>query len=182
MKLRFQWVMPCLYRTLKHLDLRYEFSITSRGWEAFSLGSRNPNSQLESLNLHGCRIITALCSKESIASTFSSNHTIKMVTDYWGNNVAPDYIQSSLDINMNNNKVEVARQKILKHHFSGENDNIHVFTTRLRIEVLPHAISWIGRDGLGFMLMYHAMQALPTLFESAVSFHLAGRKRKLGSC
>ena len=77
--------------------------ITERGWEALS-------------NL--------LCNKSSIMSTYNSNHTLQDPGDYAYplDAISKDLVES-LELNENKDKVEVARQKILRTHFSCDNDN-----------------------------------------------------------
>ena len=66
-------------------------------------------------------------------------------------------------MNENENKVEVAREKILNSHFTGEAVDIGVFA-RMPEALLPHAIEWIGRDRLGFSLMYQFVGGYPLDF------------------
>jgi len=72
---------------------------------------------------------------------------------------------SSLEINRRTKcKEEAAREKILKHHFvGGENTSINVFA-RMPESVLPFAIEWIGRNSLGYSLMYQFVRQFPLVF------------------
>ena len=125
----------------KTLTLGYSGSpITLMGWEA---------------------ITNVLCNKSSIGNIYRSNHTLQNVG--WVDN-RPDDLLSYLKLNENDNKSEVARQKILQHHFlSGDNINIDEFLD-MDMEVLPHAIAWIGRDGTGQSLLFKLVQSMPTCF------------------
>lgn len=82
-------------------------------------------------------------------------------------------------MNENENKVSVARQKILMHHFIGSVEDIHVFD-QMSEKVMPHAINWIGRDSIGYSLMLNFVRGNPTLFDisSSVPHTHAGMKRK----
>lgn len=121
-----------------------------------------------------------LCDVTSIDSTYSSNHTLRHVRIAnkcpWDN----DDVSLYLEMNANGSKAVVARQKILIHHFTGRAADIHAFT-RMPETVMPHAISWIGRDSLGYSLMFDFVRGDPTLFDiSNNRFHVhAGVKRKL---
>jgi hypothetical protein len=57
-------------------------------------------------------------------------------------------------MNRRNSKEEAAREKILKYHILNGSGDTDQFSLMAR-EVLPHAMSWIGRDDAGFWLMYH---------------------------
>lgn len=133
--------------------------MTSRGWVAFT-------------NL--------LCNKSSIASIYNSNHTLQSVG--YGNNRPVDLI-SYLELNNDDNKREVARQKILRYHFSNGEDNIEEFVD-MDVTVIPHALAWMCRNGGGRSLLYNVLRSLPTLFDSDANAKAvagkAGTKRKVG--
>ena len=137
---------------LQTLWLKADGAITLRGWDALS--------QL-------------LCNKSSIDSIYSSNHTLRNICPEAS---APKDIVSSLHLNKNNNKAEVARQKILQHHFLSNGFNIQAFVD-METNFLPRAISWISRDIAGLSLLYELFLSMPSLFDS-VSMAKAGRKRK----
>jgi len=76
----------------------------------------------------------------------------------------PDDLFSYLELNKNDNKFEVARQKIIQQHFlRGDNINIDEFLD-MDVEVLPRAIAWIGRDATGQSLLFKLVQSMPTCF------------------
>jgi hypothetical protein len=133
------------------------------------------NSDVLILNL-----TDVLCDVTSIDCTYSSNHTLRHVRIAnkcpWDN----DDVSLYLEMNANGGKAVVARQKILIFHFTGRAADIHAFT-RMPETVKPHAISWIGRDSLGYSLMFDFVRGNPTLFDIFSNrFHLhAGVKRKL---
>jgi len=173
-------------KTLKRLALFCPFggnesvSITSRGWSAVS---------------------TLLCNKTSIMDTHTSNHTLhKLIEDddYGWLNLDLPYdifqdIVSSLKLNNNKDKVEVARQKILQTHFSTEDDTSNMQELLgMELEMMPAAISWIGRtlpiddwkgkNVSGLSLLYNLMRRLPDLFDSSLQKKKpGGTKRKRDS-
>ncbi len=83
-------------------------------------------------------------------------------------------------MNDNENKVEVAREKILNSHFTGEAVDIGVFA-RMPEALLPHAIEWIGRDRLGFSLMYQFVAGNPLYFSDDNYSSRAAKKLKQSS-
>ena len=115
-----------------------------------------------------------VCDVTSIESTYSSNHTLCCVRV-----AGSTYESSYLTMNENENKASVARQKILKHHFTESNHHDDDFFTQMQEAILPHAISWIGRDSLGYSLMLNFVRGNPTLFHPPNVCHPhAGVKRK----
>jgi hypothetical protein len=73
-------------------------------------------------------------------------------------------MQFSNEMNQNENKAEVARQKILQHHFLEGNANMHAFA-RFPETSMPFAMEWIGRNRDGRTLMYNFAKEFPTLFD-----------------
>ena len=151
----------CLHdnKSLKTLSVREwdSTAITSRGWSILT---------------------NTLCDKSSIESTFDSNHTLANMP-YRA--AAPDDLKSSLCLNELVNKSEVARQKILMHHFSGEDPNIEAFAS-MNMDILPRAMEWIGRNDLGLSLMYQVARGMPSLFElNTKPKSVVGNKRKLSN-
>jgi hypothetical protein len=159
--------------TLKELDIGYDSDdalfIDAWVWELFD---------------------RVLCDKTSIVNTYTSNHTLCefMIYGYWrdfrdegGYSEVQDHVDYLLSVNENDNKGEVARQKILEHHFGDESaDNINIFSS-IPESVLVHAIEWIGRDELGRSFMYEFVRTFPHLFGNRiVPDDAAGKKRKRG--
>lgn len=102
-----------------------------------------------------------LCDTTSIESTFFSNHTLHSLVVY----DLMENVMSLLEMNRGVNKSEVARQKIMAHHFSGDTTNLHMFV-HMQEAILPFALEWIGRNNLGFSLMFSLVQELaPTLVD-----------------
>ena len=129
-------------------------SITDRAWEAIS---------------------SLLCNKTSIMDTYNSNHTLKEVSIY---NYAPDDTESYMDLNKIEDKVEVARQKILQTHFSTEDRDSSKLQVLLdmELELMPSVVEWIGRptndDWIGrsvsgLSLLYNVTRRVPDLFDSS---------------
>ena len=117
-----------------------DINITARGWAALA---------------------NVLCNKSSLESIYNSNHTLmKVVRD----NINHD-LTSYLRMNENDNKHEVARQKILKYHFADGDENIEKFV-EMELAIIPYAIAWMGRDSTGHSLLYNVVRSLPTLFDS----------------
>jgi len=120
-------------------------NITPRGWSALA---------------------NTLCNKSSIDSIYASNHTLQTGSFSESDlliDLPSDFV-SSLQLNQNNNKFEVAREKILQHHFCNGDINIQELL-EIELQVMCHAIAWIGRDGTGFPLLYHLVRSMPALFD-----------------
>jgi hypothetical protein len=138
---------------------------------------------------------TALCNTATIDSTFSSKHTFHhlwmernydtdpigdelLTSDEFPPDQYPPYsISYMLRMNRNPNKVEVARQKILMHHFSSSGSDVDVFASMSK-NVLPHAIEWIGRDKQCYSLMFDFARAFPFLFTPPSTQNVTAKKRK----
>jgi len=142
-------------KTLKRLVLEEcDDLISEIGWKAVSL---------------------LLCNKTSVMYTYLSNHTLQYLSykQYDRMNL-PDSLVSSLKLNGNKDKVEVARQKILQAHFSDATAKMQEFLD-MELKVLPIAIAWIGRPTIvhwrgtnvsGLSAMYNLFRRLPGLFDS----------------
>ena len=115
-------------------------TVTARGWAALA---------------------NVLCNKSSLESIYNSNHTVMKVVR---GNINHD-LESHLRMNENDNKHEVARQKILKYHFADGEENVEEFV-EMELAIIPYAIAWMGRDSTGHSLLYNVVRSLPTLFDS----------------
>jgi hypothetical protein len=138
---------------------------------------------------------TALCNTTTIDSTFSSNHTFHSLwmgtvddpdpdddqlftrDNYPPEKYPPYSIYYTLRMNRNPNKVEVAREKILMHHFSSGGTAVNVFAS-MSEKVLPHAIEWIGRDKQCYSLMFDFARTFPFLFTPPSTQNVIAKKRK----
>jgi len=175
-------------RTLKRLSLSLERctmdedasdneddneEFTERGWEALS---------------------SLLCNKTSIIDTYTSNHTLQYVCrGYAVDLTLPGDLASSLELNRNKDKAEVARQKILQTHFSTKDCDSSKLQVLLdmELEMMPTTIAWIGRPThndwnwtsvSGLSLLYNLMRRLPDIFDpSAQKKKPVGGKRKRDS-
>ena len=138
--------------------------------ERLLIGNESNSKVRESLS-------RVLCDNSSIDNTFLSCHTLHTI-QYGYQHEPPDDCEHYLQLNMNKNKVEVARQKIVEQHFSGSNleSNVHVFA-RMPVSVLPTAIEWVGRDNLGYSLMFCCVQSIPALLEQLPEPGVKRRKR-----
>jgi len=123
--------------------------ITERGWEA---------------------VATLLCNKTSILDTHNSNHILNWLNTF----VLPDDVISYLELNKNEDKAEVTRQKILQSHFSTD-DNLQELL-HMELEMMPSVISWIGRPAhtnwkgtnvSGLSTMFNLLKRVPDLFDSS---------------
>jgi hypothetical protein len=128
-------------------------------------------------------ITDILCDYSSILSTYHSNHTLQTsrIYSYRSHRFiqAPFNIARVLALNATHeDKVVLARHKIIANHFSDSKINTHAFAL-MTVPVLPQALEWIGRDSLGFSLMYQVLQGTK-LSELVVGINRAlnGRKRK----
>jgi len=148
--------------------------ITKKGWEAVS---------------------TLLCNKTSIMDTYNSNHTLQDFTDdpiLYDDEIKknlPSDLISSIELNKNKDKVEVARQKILQTHFHFSDDdtsNMQEFLD-MELQVMPTVVEWIGRPTpigwrgssmTGLSMMYKLVRKMPDLFDSNAQKKLSAGKRK----
>ena len=149
---------------LEVLDLLRNCCIHNRVLFHFADALRN-NSKMRELLLPDSNNITIdgyaafspiLCDSASIVQTYHSNHTLeKLFNDdrlriFTTNRERkfPEDIRSLLQLNEDNKRSEAARLKIIHSHFShfsGRDMNLLPFTG-MEMNVIPHAIAWMGRD------------------------------------
>jgi len=81
---------------------------------------------------------------------------------------AKDHLKSLLKLNQNDNKQEVARQKLIRYYFSNDDGSVVKVEefVDMELDVLPQAIAWAGRDDTGHSLLYKLFQTMPTLFDT----------------
>ena len=128
-----------------------------------------------------------ICNPSSIEMVLSSNHTLVDLSA--DRDDVPSGLECLLRLNALPSKREVVRQKIIKYHMFprgcfGDDDetspetpsvvNVDAFV-EMELNVLPTAISWIGRDDIGLSVLYRLCQSLPELFESNLK---VGRRGK----
>ena len=87
---------------------------------------------------------------ERILDTYHSNHALeKLHSDdeksAWFNFLSPRDLEMCLSINRGNDRIQAAWLKIIWKHFSGRVISVQPLTD-MELNVLPHAIAWIGRD------------------------------------
>ena len=121
-----------------------------------------------------------LCNKTEVESIYTSNHTLHTITDCgFVKSDTPEDIASYLKLNENDDKVEVARQKILQYHFMNGTSNIEEFVD-MEWGELPQALAWIGRNDTGHSLLFEMCQSMPSLFDTESKAKATGAKRKYG--
>ena len=134
-----------------------------------------------------CYLSRALCDKTSIHSTFSSNHTFHTweVLESMDSHGSPhenvfNEVCTMMGMNGFPNKTAVARRKILDNHFLHGNTGFHALAC-MHETVLPNAIEWMGRDELGYSVMFEFVCGYPTVFDanSSGAHRDCSKKRKL---
>ena len=74
----------------------------------------------------------------------------------------------------------MARRKILKYHFSNEDNVVQPFVD-MDLGVLPQVVAWIGREDTEHSLLYRLVKDMPSLFDDCgVAVNNGGTKRKIG--
>lgn len=131
--------------------------LTRRSWDVFSL---------------------FLFNKTSIQATYESNHSLCSLSKHGDSNrTLPDHLVSSLQTN--GLGAGVARQKILWHYFLSGGDSINVKQfLDMDMNVLPQAMSWIGREDDGHSLMFTLLQSMPCLFDRTLSKTSSGQMKR----
>jgi hypothetical protein len=81
-----------------------------------------------------------LCNTTSIESIYNSNHTVKMVRPSYS-----ELLSERLEINKNEDKAQVERNKILRYYFVGDFD-VTPFANFLPVSVVPEVISQIRSE------------------------------------
>lgn len=104
-------------------------------------------------------MVFKMCNKTSAESILDSNHRIGNIT----NEIIPEELEALLQMNRNENKVEVARRKILRYHFSDGERNMEELVG-VNANVLPQAMTWMGRDHHGLSVLFQFAKAIPVLF------------------
>ena len=120
-----------------------------------------------------------LCNTSSVDATYFSNHAlcslggfvVEELDEYSDDDDSdifefemPLKVYDLLKMNEDDDKKQVARKKIIKHHFSGDfNLNALIGSDQ---KLLPHKISWFGRDALGLSVVFSIMKKLPELCQN----------------
>lgn len=166
--------------SLRSLDLtdNYEDNINDEVIISFA-SALVINNTLECLKVDSDEITTkgwtalihVLCNKSSLETIYTSNHKLQVRS--FSSLIGHPELDSLVQLNENENKAEVVRQKIIRYHFCNGSNNIEEFVD-MDLVIMPHAISWIGKNEAGLSLLYKLCQSMPSLFDSE---SIAKRKR-----
>jgi len=165
---------------LGHLDIKYNPNINDQVLISYANALVN-NTTLEHLYFDNTEITitgyialaNVLCNKSSKETIHTSNHTLQGLFLFRFESSSSQFVsrddahelESLLQLNKNENKVEVVRQKILRYHFCNGSNNIEEFVD-MDLGIMPHAISWIGKNEAGLSLLYKLCESMPSLFDS----------------
>ena len=177
-------MMECLnsMTSLTELDMWECSDITASGWADFFRLLEN-NTSLRKCSMHGFDLVldmgvsealsSTLCDRTSVASTFRSNHILERAEAEWTshNNSAAKEL---LKINENANKVEVARQKIIKYYFFKDN-NLHELG-QMDMGLLPRVLECV--DKYEPTRLYEIVRITPSLVQNIKKATEARNKRK----
>jgi len=112
----------------------------------------------------------SLCDNSSISNIcYNSNHSLHTIYDdtgYYDDLPCGGLISSLLEMNSTSNKSEVVRAKILRFFDVDPIGSVFANTTE---SILPSVFGWIGKDCLGFSLMYSFVKRNPSLFKVETS-------------
>ena len=166
--------------SLTEIDMWECSDITASGWADFFRLLKN-NTSLRECKMHGMNIVcgsdaiealsSTLCDRTSIESTFNSNHTLERAEWSFHHNSA---IELLLKLNKNADKVEVARQKIIKYYFL-EDNNLHELG-RMDVGLLPRVLECV--DKYEPTRLYEIVRMIPSLAENVMKTTEARGKRK----
>ena len=177
------WISHLIQNSsLTRLDLDNNYNIDDEVLISYS-NSLSLNNTLESLVVPNITtegltaLINVLCDKSSFESITASNHTLKKIDDGRRSRGRRPELDSLLQMNQNDNKAEVIRQKIIQYHFCHGFSNMEKFVG-MDWEVLPQAISWIGRNETGLSLFFNLCQSIPSLFDSDSKAKAATRAKR----
>ena len=180
-------MMECLnsMASLTELDLWECSDITASGWAAFFRLLKNNTSlrkcSMLGINMNadpGMGVIEALsntlCDRTSIESTFNSNHILERADRIeWIFSSIPA-IDPLLKMNKNADKIEVARQKIIKYYFFKDN-NLHELG-RMDVGLLPRVLEFVDRYEP--TRLYEVVRITPSLVQNIKKTKEARGKRK----
>ena len=115
---------------------------------------------LHSLDNH---LISALCDATTISSIYRSNHTLCDIDFEYSGWEGDSDLDLLLDMNKDDDKNSVFRKKLLRV-FSDVNNIGRSFGT-MDTAIIPYAIECIGRDALGYSVMFDLCRGMPELFK-----------------
>mmetsp|Transcript_15336 Transcript_15336/g.23789 ORF Transcript_15336/g.23789 Transcript_15336/m.23789 type:complete len:119 (+) Transcript_15336:721-1077(+) len=113
---------------------------------------------------------STLCDRTSVDSIFSSNHTLCVIEPSYPHSA----IKLLLKMNENSDKVEVARQKIIKYYFF-EDNNLHELG-RMDLGLLPRVLEHV--DKYEPARLYEIVRLIPSLVHTTEKTNDTRRKRK----
>eukprot|EP00984_Skeletonema_dohrnii_P009867 scaffold3799_cov68-Skeletonema_dohrnii-CCMP3373.AAC.2 len=167
--------------SLTELNLWHCSDVTTSGWSDFFRLLRN-NKSLRKVTCTGMLLdmsmieamSSTLCDGTSVESIFSSNHTLSSIEEpLFILGFYPD-IKLLLKMNENDDKVEVARQKIIKYYFLEQN-NLHELG-RMDLGLLPRVLGYV--DKYEPTRLYEIVRAIPSLVHNNEKTIGTKRKRK----
>ena len=134
------------------------------------------------------KFINILCAKDTIDSTYNSNHTIshldfifRQEDDNLDLTIMPEdemplELYSLLQLNRNRNKSAVARRKVLNTHFVGSSSVQKLLDLNFILAEWPTLLSWVGKEESELSMMYGLLSNMPSLLRRGPSE--TDRKRK----
>ena len=168
--------------SLRSLDLtnNYEYNINDEVIISFA-SALVINNTLECLQVDFHEITTkgwaalvhVLCNKSSLESIYTSNHTLQV--RIFSSLLGHPELDSLVQLNENEIKAEVARQKIIQYHFCNGSRNVEKFV-EMELGELPQALAWAGRNDTGHSLFYQICQSMPSLFDIKSNAKASNRK------
>ena len=178
---------------LKRLNMYNNDLCTIRGLVAFFCSLLRSNSVIEKMAFSDDIDIEDITEEElsilshalcltTIDGTYSSNHLFfncSLFDKSWSDceeGTVWEAIYLSMKMNRTQKKVEATHAKILWHHFLCGSSGINALAS-MHKAVLPHALEWIRRDGLGYSAMFGFVQSFSTLFDIS-HLQCAGSKRR----
>jgi hypothetical protein len=90
----------------------------------------------------------------------------------------PPELWSLLKFNQNDDKVAVARRKILFQHFGGPGRVQKLHDLGLARGAVAHLVHWIGREQSELSLMFDFVKSIPDLIEGGSNARSKKRKER----
>lgn len=174
----------------------------ARGW----ITSLSRNSTVKSLHLYDLQVERGLSfgplwhdfaqllgERDTIDEIQDSNHTLEYIglsnvefldednegdADDEDEYVLPVNVYSLLQINRGRYKIAVARRKVIRSHFNGEDATQKLLDMNIGLVKLPQLLHWIGKEDLDLSIMYGFLCSQPGLFDRDAIEAGAGGKRK----
>jgi hypothetical protein len=109
-------------------------------------------------------LLEVLYDDSSMESVLRSNHTLEEFACMCDLDFPPA-IDSHLDLNFDDNKLRVVRNKMWLYLCECDIQTIGRVFGSAATSVMPHVIEWIGSDGAGFQPLYYLCKNFPWLFD-----------------